>query len=341
MLALSMFYYLWGYVIMDMYPDFPPQIHSSEYWHDWAEKLTNPGWVRLGLGHLHRRWPSSAEDYYRQAAELGNAEGMFHYYQLHGERKSYLYLSASLGYARAAFTLGEELELQGGIENMLLARRFTWLSALNGDEWGLLRASIAFYNNEFGHEFNNCEMGYLYALLSQRYKQSHGYPEPPTDKVCLFNRAQTNILESRADLWQVWQEQRRLPQILRGRNQRLRLLEELQEHLAPLTQILQERLSEEDRDEKNGLPEDPSYSNWGTWVARLRLPWHLGFYHENTMMENPFPSYQDLRRNPPQYIKQRFMELNAQQTRTLYTLIGAILSGSLLLHLYLSLSRKK
>ncbi|MCL1890051.1 MAG: hypothetical protein FWF99_06080 [Desulfovibrionaceae bacterium] len=341
MLALSMFYYLWGYVIMDMYPDFPHQMHGSEYWQDWAEKLTNPGWVRLGLGHLHRRWPASAEDYYRQSAELGNAEGMFHYYQLHGERKHYLYLSASLGYARAAFTLGEELELQGGIENMLLARRFTWLSALNGDEWGLLRASIAFYNNEFGYEFNNCEMGYLYALLSQRYKQSYGYPEPPTDKVCLFNRTQTNILESRADLWQVWQEQRRLPQILRGRNQRLRLLEELQEDLAPLAQILQERLAEEDQAEKDGLPENPSSNRWGTWVSRIRLPWHLGFYHENIVVENPFPSYQDLHRNHPKYIKQRSMELNARQTRMLYMLIGAILSGSLLLHLYLIRGKKK
>ncbi|MDR2050935.1 MAG: hypothetical protein LBQ63_04095 [Deltaproteobacteria bacterium] len=292
MLVLSMFYYLWDYVLADMYPDFPARMHNSEYWLRWAEKFTDPGWVALGLGNLQQRWPASSLEHYRRAAELGNAEAMFHYYRLSGERKHYLYRSAALGFPRAAFLLGEELELVGGEESAELARRFTWLSALNGDAWGLLRSSIAFYNNEFGPEFDRCDQGYLYSLLSRRYNHIQGRAEAPPDSVCVFSQDKIAALEAEADNWQAVLEERRLPHILRGRYRREPLLEELRADLAPLAQILDRRLSVTQRaDVEEAAPEALPPAGF---ISALPLPWHLGFYLEREAADNPFPRYAEL-----------------------------------------------
>lgn len=278
MLALSMFIYLWGYVLEELYPSFPPQVHDNAYWRAWAEKLTNPGWVELNLGNLCRRWPSSAQEHYLRAAELGNAEAMFHYYRLSGERKYYLYRSAALGFPRAAFLLGEELELMGGEENMELARRFTWLSALNGDAWGLLRSSIAFYNGEFPSGGFNCEQGYLYSLLSQRYNHNQARLEAPLDNACVFSRDKLSELAEEADSRQLWLEQRRDPHLRRERLRRIPLAAELRRELSPLTRLLQNQEGSAVSPGKAEGSGSPSF--WEAALDGLDMPWHLGFYQE-------------------------------------------------------------
>ncbi|MDR2502783.1 MAG: hypothetical protein LBD82_00105 [Deltaproteobacteria bacterium] len=283
MLALSMLYYLWEYILADMYPDFPPTMHNGEYWRNWAEKIAGPAWVRLQLGHLHRRWPAQSLEYYRQAAELGNAEAMFQYYSLSGENKHYLYRSAAMGYARAAFTLGEELELLGGTENINLARRFTWISALNGDEWGLLRSSIAFYNNEFGNEFNNCEMGHLYSQLAQHYKQSSIRQDPPMDNACLLSPVKADVLEAQVKQWQAWQEDRHMPEVSLHRRLRAPMLAELRAELSTLERPLRERMAA-DTSDRNSLKRDPAGASLS---AGLNLPWHLGFYSDGASGDTP------------------------------------------------------
>lgn len=278
MLAVSMFYYLWGYVLEEQYPDFPPQVHSVDFWRDWATRLTNPGWVRLHLGDLHGRWPASSLEYYRQAAELGNAEAMYNYYKATGKRLDYLYRSAALGYARAAFLLGEELEKRGGAENLALARRYTWLAAINADEWGLLHSSFSFYSGEFngsgGNQTANCEQGYLYAILNMRYQYGNSFSTQRPDNICMLSPDAIGRLEAAADRWQADYDQRRLPYILRARYRSAPLIDELQAELAPLISRLGLRrpsgdeLAQAGRGKSRGL------------IRYLPVAWHLGFFSD-------------------------------------------------------------
>lgn len=279
MLAVSMYYYLWGYVLEEEYPDFPPQAHSAYFWRDWAARVTSPDWALLRLGDLHGRWPASALEYYRQAAELGNAEAMYNYYKITGDRQDYLYRSAALGYARAAFLLGEELEKQGGAENLALARRYTWLAAINADEWGLLHSSFSFYNGEFGGQSGgqsgNCEQGYLYSLLNMRYQYGSLFSSQRPDNICMLSPDAISRLEAGADRWQADYDQRRLPHILRARYKSAPVIEELQAELAPLAARL-------------GLDPRPSGEGYAQYArARqrrtaglMRWDWHLGFFSD-------------------------------------------------------------
>lgn len=276
MLAISMYCYLWGYVLEEQYPDFPPQTHSFNFWREWAERVTNPAWVRLRLGDLHGRWPVSSLDYYRQAAEMGNAEAMFNYYKITGKRRDYLYRSAALGCAEAAFLLGEELEKQGGEENLELAKRYTWLAALNADEWGLLHSSFAFYNGEFGGgDGGNCEQGYLYALLSMRFQHGNAFSSHHPDNICMLPLDAISRLEAAADRWQADYDQRRLPYILRVRYRSVPMIEELQTELAPL--IARLGLSRRQAGEPALQPVRPRPPGM---LSGLALPWHLGFFSD-------------------------------------------------------------
>lgn len=275
MLALSMYYFLWGYVIEDNYPDFPPQVHSVHFWRAWAERMTNPGWVRLRLGDLHGRWPASSLEYYRQAAELGNAEAMYNYYKVTGKRRDYLFRSAALGYAKAAFLLGEELEKQGGADNIELARRYTWLAAMNADEWGLLHSSFSFYNGDFKAE-SSCEQGYLYAVLSVRLQYGSAASTHQPDNICMLAPDVLGRLEATADRWQADHDQRRLPHIVRSRYRRAPALEALQTELADFMDA---------RGIARNIPGgdfDRSQAAGTRKPGEQDFSWHFGFFSENT-----------------------------------------------------------
>ncbi len=326
MLALSMLYYLWGYVITDMYPDFPEQMHNSEYWRKRAAQLTDPGWVNLRLGDLHRRWPTASSEFYRQAAELGNAEAMFNYYLIDSKQLHYLYLSAALGYPRAAFVLGENLEKHGDAEEQDLARRFTWLAALNGDEWGLLRSSIAFYNGEFGPGFNNCEQGYLYALLALRYNQGHPRMEQYPENSCMLNQTQIARLELEADNWQAALDERRLPMVLRGRFRREPIVQAMHRELAPLMEAL--RLTSADISANMGQNgANPDRRNTEKQTAQARLPWHLGFFTEQA--NDSYLNYDDMRGNLPLYAHAHYREHNRRYLPAVYAFVAASILLSL------------
>lgn len=275
MLALSMYCYLWGYVLEEKYPDYPPEVHRAEFWRHWAERLTTPGWVCLHLGDLHGRWPVTSLEYYRQAAELGNAEGMYNYYAITGDRKDYLYRSAALGNAKAALLVGEELEKLGGESNIALARRYIWLAALNGDAWGLLHSSSAFYKGQFAQQGDGCEQGYLYAVLSRRYQHGSSFSDQTPDNICMLEPDATSRLEAAADRWQADYEQRRQPHVLRARYMRTPEIEAMQGEMSGLMLKL---------GVKRRTPGDSFASGRAAKVRKpllgVSLPWHLGFYSE-------------------------------------------------------------
>ena len=283
MLALSMYYYLWGYVLEEQYPDFPPEVHSVYFWRDWAARVTNTGWVALRLGDLHGRWPVSALEYYRQAAELGNAEAMYNYYKITGKRDDYLYRSAALGYGKAAFLLSEELEKKGGEENIALARSYIWLSAMNADEWGLLHSSFSFYNGDFaspgGSAASACEQGYLYAVLSMRYQYGNSFSTQSPDNICMLSGDVVSRLEAAADRWQADYDQRRLPYVLRERYRSTPVIEAMQAELAPLAG----RLEFSRGSAGGGFSAD--HSQRGEAWRGLGLAWHLGFFNEDNGQE--------------------------------------------------------
>lgn len=276
MLALSMYCYLWGYVLEEQYPDFPAEVHNADFWREWAARVTNPGWVALRLGDLHGRWPVSSLDYYRQAADLGNAEGMYNYYKITGKRLDYLYRSAALGYAKAAFLLSEELEKQGGEENVALARSYTWLAAMNADEWGLLHSSFSFYNGDFaspgGTATSSCEQGYLYAVLNMRYQYGSSFSTQNPDNICMLSGDVISRLEAAADRWQADYDQRRLPHVLRARYKSAPVIEAMQTELDAVVRKL-----EVTRTRAVSAGQSPNH-NSGKGFA---LPWHLGFFSAN------------------------------------------------------------
>lgn len=272
MLALSMYCYLWSHALEEEYPDFPPDLHSPDFWRDWAERITGPAWVSLRLGDLHGRWPDNALEYYRQAAELGNAEAMYNYYKISGKRPDYLWRSAALGHAKAAFLLSEELVKQGGGANADLSKRYIWLAALNTDEWGLLNSSFAFYNGEFPGLPASCERGYLYALLAGRYQHGNIFFGNKPDNICLLQPEVISRLEAMADRWQADYDQQRLLDILRVRYKSAPHVEALQNQLSPvMEQLGVKRFAPGEFFNKPAVAR--SYSLGGR-----KLDWHLGFY---------------------------------------------------------------
>lgn len=315
MLALSMYYYLWGDILEESYSDFPPQTHSADYWRAWAERLTNPGWVCLRLGDLHGRWPVSSLEYYRQGAELGNAEAMYNYYKISGKRRDYLYRSAAQGFARAAFLVSDELEKQGGQENLAMSKRYIWLAAVNADDWGLLHSSFSFYNGDFKGSFNNCEQGYLYSVLNIRYQHGTSFSTQRPDNICMLPPETINRLESTADRWQADYDQRRLPHVLRGRFKRGPQIQAMQDELAGLLAKLGVAHSWPGESIAHAGSAQSGRDRSG--AAGMTVGWHLGFYSE----EEELLSYDEAQGNLL-YASQQFRAHNTRYIPWVYAFVS-------------------